>query len=500
MPSRNSTFTVHPTLGGLDMTSDPSVLDANFLTVADNVEYLEAAQRKKRLGTSIYSTSTGDVVGAAQYLMTSGDSIRAIKDFWRYGTSLTPTQNIVVLTGKSGAITGSIMYSTGNGRWDSVGFSDNFGTSANVQGKITLAGDYAVFSDETMSPTAWDQGGSVVTPSTGSAWPKFTGSSYHLNRLFIYGLSTAPSRLQYMAANNIFDSTGGDTGQFTVNVGDGDQIMGVSAPFYGKLYVFKGPKFGSIWEFGGKTAASFDLSMVGHGAPLLNHRAVVNTPTDVYWLSQYGVHSLQTTIKYGNVESAFLSLPIQTLWRDGILDRDEFPKVWGFWHPSRNIVGWAVTPKGSSPNKAQNWLLCYNTALSDPAPGGRKYWSIQKFGFGLTCGDTVLLPPTWNALRGWSRSGLPTMFFGTNRGSVYAWDSTSFGDAGVAYKASVRTPTLTRFPTAQGTIGETQEKVFAGITTYFVPKGNTTATIGHVIDRDGASTTIPMTGIGDVLT
>mgnify|MGYP003575810495 FL=1 len=50
MASRYTAFTVHPALGGLDVSIDPSVLDPNFLTAATNIQYLEGAQRKKRVG------------------------------------------------------------------------------------------------------------------------------------------------------------------------------------------------------------------------------------------------------------------------------------------------------------------------------------------------------------------------------------------------------------------------------------------------------------------
>lgn len=489
MPVRNSVFTIHPALGGLDISSDASILDPNFLTVADNIEYLEGGQRKKRLGTTIYSTSTGTT--NPSFLVSSSTPVRAVMDFWRYGNSLTPTQNQLSVAGAS------IFRSTGNGKWTAVTGTSSFGASGNIRTGITLAGDYAVISDETAAPVAYDQA-TLTTPSTGSAWPNFTGSRYHLNRLFIYGLSTSPSTLQYMAANNLFDSTGADTGQFTVDRGDGDQLMGVSEPFYGRLYLFKGPRFGSIWELSGSTPATFTLAAVGQGAPVLNPRAIVNTPTDIYWISQYGVHSLQTTVKFGNVESAFLSLPIQRLWRDNLIIRNKFDQVWGFWHPTRNIVGWCVVPTGDT---QQRWLLCYNTALSDPKPGGRKYWSILKFpGFGITAGDVVLIPSGWDTLLGTARTGLPAPIFGGDNGTVYIGDAATLGDAGAAYTASIRTPTISRFKTKQGEIGEAQEKVFAGLVTYFNPKGNYTANLTVTVDKQANAQTINLQGQGATLT
>ena len=489
MASHNAVFTVHPALGGLDISSDPTVLDPNFLTIADNIEYLEGGQRKKRLGTTIYSTSTGNTNPA--FLVSSSTPVRAVSDFWRYGNSLTPAQNLLSVAGAS------LFRSTGNGKWTAISATSSFGAQGNVQTRITLAGDYAVFSDETATPIAYDQT-NLVAATSGSVWQPFTSSIFHLNRLWMYGLSTAPSQINYSAANNIFDSTGGDTGNFTVNRGDGDQIMAVSEPFYASIYIFKGPQVGSVWQLSGSTPSTFSLVSVGEGAPVMNPRAVVNTPNDVYWFSQYGVHSLQTTVKFGNIESAFLSLPIQKLWRDNLILRTSLNQVWGFWHPTRSIVGWCVVPSGDT---AQRWLLLYNYALSDPKPGGRKYWSIFKFpSFGVTSGTTALIPATWNTLLGLGRQGFPSPFLGASDGTVYVGDAAIQNDAGSAYSAQVRTPVITRFKTQQGDVPETQEKGFVGIVTYFNPKGNYNANLTITIDRRNQAQTVSMAGGGATLT
>src|SRR5262245_55794360 len=194
---------VHPALGGLDISSDPTVLDPGFLTIADNIEYLEGGQRKKRLGTTIYSTSTGNTNPAP--LVSSTTPVRAVEDFWRYGASLTPSQNLLAVAGAS------IFGSTGDGKWTSLTATSSFGLSTNVKTIITLAADFAVISDETAQPIAYNQT-ALTAPSTGSAWPRFTWSKYHLSRLFMGGMSTEPSTVQYSGAGNIFDSTGTDSG------------------------------------------------------------------------------------------------------------------------------------------------------------------------------------------------------------------------------------------------------------------------------------------------
>ena len=487
MPSRLTQFTVHPALGGLDISSDPSVLDPNFLVIADNIEYREGGQRKKRGGTLVYSTGSTES-GTGTYMVSSSSNVRALADFWRYGTSLTPTQNLLAVTGAS------VFRSTGDGLWTPITTASSFGSNTNTQTNITLAGDYAVISDGQSLPLAYDQTTVFSTLSTKA----FTKASYHLNRLFYTGYSSAPSEMTYTAAGNIFDSTGGDTGVVGIRQGDGDQIIGISEPFYGSLYIFKGPQFGSVHQFSGTTPATFATAQVAHGAPALNARAIISTPTDIYWMSNYGVHSLQTTVKFGNVEQAFLSLPIQKLWRDNLIKRGELADTWGFWNPTRSIVGWAVTPTGET---SQHWLLVYNYALSDPKPGGKKFWSIWKItGYAIKSGTSILVPTGLPILQ--THTGDPHLWFGGDNGQVYVGDiDNALGDANQAYTARIRTPTITRFRGASGHVDvpETSEKEFAGVVTYFVPKGPYSANLTVSIDRRQTVTTVPFTGGGAVL-
>ena len=494
MGTQNTQFTVHPALGGLDISSDPTVLDPAFLTNADNIEYKEGGQRKKRPGFRVYSTNSTST-GSWTPMVGSTADVRAIQDMWSYGNSLTPVQSYVAVTGAS------IFGSTCDGKWHPLTVSSSFGVNSNRTTVITVAGDKAVISDGSAQPIAYDGLGTMtssalVGPSTGSAWPIFTASVYHLNRLWMNGISTGPSQVIYSAANNIFDSTGTDTGSFTVNSGDGDRIMGISEPFYGSLYFFKGPQKGSVFQLSGATPSTFALAQVGDGAPLLNPRSLVTTPTDVYWLSQYGIHSLQTTVKFGNVEQAFLSLPIQRLWRDRLINRSSLGNAWGFWHPQRNIVGWCVTQEGQT---AASWLLCYNYALSDPKPGGKKFWSIWKLGTaipGAASGMVMLVSGVTDP----NHSGDPHLWLGgEGTGLVYEGDQeNALNDALSAFTARITTPTITRLKGKVDT-PETQEKSYVGVATYFAPHGSVSANLSVTVDRRVQSTTISLTGGGATL-
>jgi hypothetical protein len=491
MTTRNAVLVVHQPddLGGLDTSQDPTVLPAGYLTVADNIEYLEARQRKKRLGTLIYNTSSS-AGGGTGVLVSTAANVRALGDFWRYdGSSLTPTQHIINVT------SASVFRSTGDGNFTALTASSSFGSNTSVITNITVAGGYAVISDGVSRPVYNDQSTALSVFTTGT--PTFEFSRYHLRRMFYSGISTDPSAVYFTAAGNVLDSTGGDTGSLPINEGDGDRVIGLSEPFLGNngsnsIYAFKGPNRGGVYEIGGNTSTAFTLSAKTFGAPALNHKSIITTDKDIFWMSQYGIHSLYTTVNYGNVEQGFISLPIQATFRE-VLKTGALSNVAGFWHPTRNLIGWLVTPNGGT----QNWVLVYNYALSDPAPGGKKFWSIWKWsGFNVVSVGIVKTPSVYN------NAGLPRPFYGGDDGRVYMGDQPTLNDMDgtVAYTATARTPTITRFNSNKGLAPETQEKVIDGVMTMFNAKGAYSANISITVDTRTQSTTISQSGGGDTLT
>jgi hypothetical protein len=222
---------------------------------------------------------------------------------------------------------------------------------------------------------------------------------------------------------------------------------------------------------------------------------LVTTPNDIYWMSNYGVHSLQTTVKFGNVEQAFLSLPIQRFWRDNLLKRSALSQAWGFWNPSRNIVGWCVVPSGQT---KQLWVLVYNYALSDPKPGGKKFWSRWILPYGASCGASIVNP----SLSGWNTNhqGDPHLWYGADDSQAYAADAdtgdSELNDGGTAFAATIRTPTITRYPNPGRTVYETQEKGHVGVVSYFNPKGGYSMTLTAIIDGRVQTDLIDLSGAG----
>jgi len=464
MSTRNQGLLVYPATGGLDTTKASTLLEPGQLVRAENIEYDTSGARKKRLGTTRYN-STAVTEGGV------GVAFTAVADYWRHGTSLSPTQKFVATAGTQ------ILKDDGDGAWDQL--QSGWGTESS-RANIAIAQGFAVFSNSNNdTPRTWNQ--SAVADLTSSGNPKFEACVYHLRRLFTIGETTStaggdgnPSRSTFSAAGDITDFTGGDTGNFIFDEDDGDRLVGISRPFHNRLYYFKGPNGGSIHELTGATASAFARNKIHSGVPCVSHAGIVTTANDIYWLSRYGIHSLATTVNYGDTEEKFLSRPIQTTFRG--LNYSRLSQAVGFYHLQRNIVGWAV-PNGSS--TTNDLLLVYNYALGQ--------WSTWDFsGFDAAVPVSMLTPSTV----------VPRLYVAGYDGFLRAGDQTTLtDDNGSAYTARITTPVLGKF----GDANELHEKQYYSVTTFFRPKGDYNASLTVTVDRRNQSANVSMAGGADTL-
>jgi hypothetical protein len=290
-------------------------------------------------------------------------------------------------------------------------------------------------------PKKWDQ---ATLSNLSSGAPYFSYSVYHLRRLWVCGFASAPSSIWYTAAGDVTDFTGSDTGTVIFDEDDGDHVMGFSQPWQNRLYVFKGPNLGSVWNLSGTTVNSFTKTRMFSAAPCVNHRTIVTTPDDIYWVSRQGIHSLKATDRFGDTEQALLSRPVQKLFQ-GLTD-SRLSQIVGFYHPTRNVVGW-FCPEGG-----QNTLcLVYNFSL--------QLWSVWRFSglAGASC--MVAITPTTRKSR---------LYIGGYTGYVYAADQTLQADENgdQAYSFRIRSPIHQRL---SDQLTELHEKAFHSVTTFYSP-------------------------------
>lgn len=464
-----------PSQSGLNSSAPGTYLAQDELSVAENITYGLNAERKKRPGFTRYN---GTSIGAF--------NVNALADFWRYdGVTLNPQQLFVATAG------GQIWSSVGNGEW---GSEASFGSDGSLTTNILIAGGFAVFSDGVNTPKKFDMTdvtdlGTSTGPFAGGAPPNFTAGSYHLSRIFAVGIPDNPSGFQVSAGGDVTVWSGTDTLTTTLDKDDGDAIVGISRPFHKRVYMFKGPNYGSIHEIAGNTLGTLERDKVFEGLPLHNHKALITTPNDIFWLSHFGIHSLVTTQNYGDTQTAFLSFPIQDLFTSE-LNQARIGNAIGFWNPLRGIVGWWVTSAGSSEN---DWALVYHYLISDPAPRGKKFWSIWKLGGGIKVkSSAVMLTPRTATLQ----AALPRLYVGgAGDGLVFAGDQTSLTDDGSAYTARVKTGINLHV----GSKGPMQEMQFYSVSTFFNPVGNYDHQLNVTVDNRTQAFTVRMQGAGDVL-
>lgn len=459
MPSESRALIIYPFIGGMDSTTNPSLVPPGKPVLVENGEYVvgqtpqPVVSIKKRLGTTKYNASA----------VTGTPAFTALSDFWRHGATLSPTQKFV------GCVGDLIVKDDGDGVWDTL-LASGFGSSDAIS-NITIAQGYAVISNnENDAPRLWDQ---TTLSTLGGTPPNFSASVYHLRRLWTVGDPAQPSRTQYSAAGNIADWSGADTGNIVFDEDDGDRLMGVSQPLRGRLYFLKGPNTGAVHEIAGSTPTTFTRLKTITGLPCIGHKGVVTTANDLYWVSRYGIHSLNLTQKYGDVEEAFLSWPIQKTFNG--LNASRLNQVQGFYHPFRNLVGWFV-PSGS--NTQNDTCLVYNYALG--------LWATWKFASFKGASAMVAQTPTTKA---------PRLYIGGYAGFVFSGDQTTLADfdATVGYTFRVRTP---NHMVMSEEVGVLHEKQFQALTTITRPTGDYTADVNLSVDGRTQSKTIDLEAQG----
>lgn len=264
-----------------------------FLTDADNCLYeLDGGPRKVGGTTRVNSSA-----------VSSGNVITGVFDYWRQGTSGSPSRRRVLHAGTS------VLADTDDGI-----FSTTLASGVEL-GKVPsyfTFDDLLIFSsDSTIDvPRSWDQ---TTAQNLAGSPPRFSFGCAHKNRAWAAGVYTLPSRLYYSANTDPEDWTGSGSGSIDIDPNDGDIITGLVS-HKNELWVFKGPNNGSIHRITGSSPTGSDafarVNFV-NGIGACWHNAIFRFADDIGFVSQYGsVHSLAATAAYGDFLQASLSLPI----------------------------------------------------------------------------------------------------------------------------------------------------------------------------------------------
>lgn len=203
--------------------------------------------------------------------------------------------------------------------------------------------------------------GASTTVTITQTVPLASVTSTHLSR--VWGNDkTNPDRLNYSTTGNTDEWFGrGDSGGLNVGTGDGDPkgITAIFPTFQGVLFVAKSNK---LYRVDGSTPETFIVTLVSSGIGCVSHNSIAPIDQDdMYFVSNRGVHSLETTSQFGDFSSQFLSESIQRTFRDKFV-KSRLPYTWGAYLSSINSYALAVTDGLTSSNQNQSiWI--YNIPL-----------------------------------------------------------------------------------------------------------------------------------------
>lgn len=403
-----------------------------WLITAENLVYLKDGWFQKMPGAAnVNGTATG-----------ASDHVNGIFDYWRSGTSGTPTQQRVIYAG-------SAVYTESSGTLT----SRISGLVAAQRPWFEVMNDVLVlaFSGADV-PRTWDQ---TTAANLGGSPPNFGFHTNHKTRMFAAGVATNQSRLYYSVADNQANWTGTGSGSIDVYPDDGDVITGIVS-HQNELIIFKGPNKGRIVRLTGSSPSDFALVPQLRGVGGVNQQSHVLAGGDLIFWDNLGIHSFAATDRFGDYAPAFISDPIAGYFTEQ-LNHTRFPFVWGINYQARGYALWTMSRSGASTNDA---ILMWDYRFT---PARFALWPAY------AAASLAMVVDTSNEPRPWA---------GTYAGRVLRMNQAARDVAGVAYSVSVLWPYL-----AYGNASD--EKTLQAGRVAVAPKGETTFTLGW--QRDGAT-------------
>lgn len=158
-------------------------------------------------------------------------------------------------------------------------------------------------------------GGSLVpAPIVGSPMGRL--GTEHQGSLFTT-TDALPLRVYFSGPFDLSDWTTAEGGTFTTSgffdIPDprGRRITAMFS-FYGQLLIWTET---SLWSLHGQDVLSdFQLRNISMNIGCVAPRAVARVSNDLLWISNHGVHSLATTLDFGDLEEKFVSIALRNRW------------------------------------------------------------------------------------------------------------------------------------------------------------------------------------------
>lgn len=293
-----------------------------FLVEAENVFFELDGGPHKIGGTDKLNTVT----------IESGEQIRGLFDFWRQGTSASPTQKRVVHAGTK------ILADAADGTFVAI----KTGLTDEAVPCYTIFNDHLIISSDSITdvPQSFD---GTTCANLGGTPPRFSFSEVHKNHVWAAGDASLPSRLHYCAQydETKWEADGAATaGHIDIDPNDGDRITAI-ASHKNDLWVFKGPYKGSIHRITGSAntgSDSFNRITFIDGIGAVSHNTLFRMRDDLGYMWTDGtIHSLAATAAYGDFNESALSRPIHRYLKEH-LNHTYLKRAWAATHVAKNQV------------------------------------------------------------------------------------------------------------------------------------------------------------------
>lgn len=340
--------------GGVNLSDNPFIVSPAQMTKATNILISETLARKKRPGQTLYHT--GSYQGTASF-PASGDPIRGIIQYWRYLSATNePAEDVFIHI-----------------RTHVWKIPDQTSAASNVTGALTLSDsatpDYQVFEGilyfcSSNTADGYNKFNGVATGTTAavSATPPPDGVGKYLatykGSMMMAGNPVYPFRLYRSDALDAEDWTTGLATSFDVSYdGDPSGITALFGEFQGNFYFATRT---AVYELVGNASADYKINKITAGIGCISNGSVVQTPNDIIFASDRGVHSLKKLVTSDQTEINFLSRDIQKYYVKE-LTATSLARSIAVWDETQNLYLLTV---GDSSSTGNNILLSYNITFN----------------------------------------------------------------------------------------------------------------------------------------
>lgn len=453
MPEQILQQKIFPYDGGQDSTKNPILISPKDVVDSNNIYYTTYSTKRKRPG--IRYATTPKIGG--------GNPILGCYDFWRLGQ-----QRIVWYDGRR-------LYAV----------NPNTGVKDDITGNHTLPVNETItfvafqglliifFGGGETNIKYWTMAGTIQ--DLNPVLPKAPFGRVWLNSLWIPDISI-PGRMLKSKTNDPTDFAGGDAQNLDLDVNDGDPdgITAVFPPFFKNLYVAKRLAVYKIEPFYLTDGSlRFAPNKISDGIGCISHNAVVAAAKNIFFPSDEGLHTFETTDKISEIDTDLISRDIQPVWTsDTNFNRARFMQ--------------------SVYDKALNSIITLFPAASYNFPTdvwgfslvAKKWYRWRDFNHVSLCRYVEI-----------SSKRLRTLC-GSDSGDLGILDEDVKSDYGVRYGCSIQSGLILPQGSPDGNFG------FTHIGPLFVPQIDGKFTISHKVDGRTIDTTefsMKDTSLGDEL-